>query len=88
MKSYALPGEDKKPFLAYLIPKEDETATALDNDQPRQVPASRCSYYTGCTLSVNQSSTTFGKVITLPQTLDLHSPETCDMHTAKREVVA
>ena len=37
VKSYALPGEDDKPFLAYLVPKEGDDATVVDNDQPRQV---------------------------------------------------
>lgn len=41
MKSYALPGEDNKPFIAYLIPKEDDAATVIDNDQPRQVQLSQ-----------------------------------------------
>ena len=36
VKSYALPGEDSKPFLAYLVPKTDDSAVVVDNDHPRQ----------------------------------------------------
>lgn len=37
VKSYALPGEDNKPFLAYLIPKDTDASSVVDNDVARYV---------------------------------------------------
>lgn len=37
LKSYAPPGKNAKPFLAYLLPKDVDNTSAVDNSQPRQV---------------------------------------------------
>lgn len=48
VKSYALPGEDNKPFLAYLVPKDDATIPDIDHDNARQVQWFSICRHTSC----------------------------------------
>lgn len=37
VKSYALPGADNRPFLAYMVPKDLDPEEIIDNAQDRSI---------------------------------------------------